>query len=276
MKLPTIFTALGLLLTPVLSDNTLNIVAHPDDDLLFLNPDILHDISSGYTLRTVYLTSGDAGLDWPYWTGRQAGVLAAYAQMAGVESVWDEGSIEYKENYVALYTLRDKPQVSLAFLHLPDGSIDGDGFDRTDHESLEKLWKEKIDRIYAIDESGTTYTRDELIDTLRHIINQFHPDSINSLDYLHDFGTGDHSDHTSTGLFANEAAIAATEYPGTVIAYEGYPIKYEAPNVDGEDLEKKKAAFYTYAGYDPDVCASDAACTGKEYEDWLQRLYTAN
>ena len=33
---------------------TLNIVAHQDDDLLFLSPDLLHNIQAGRCVRTVY------------------------------------------------------------------------------------------------------------------------------------------------------------------------------------------------------------------------------
>ncbi len=36
----------------------LTIVAHPDDDLLFLNPDILRDIEAGRCARTVFVTAG--------------------------------------------------------------------------------------------------------------------------------------------------------------------------------------------------------------------------
>ncbi|KAL2869445.1 PIG-L family deacetylase [Aspergillus lucknowensis] len=274
MKPSTFLTGVALI-TPVFSDNTLSIVAHPDDDFLFINPDILHDIANGFNVRTVYLTSGDGGESWPYWTGRQAGALAAYAQMAGVESVWDEGDIGVEGKDIPLYTLRDHPSVSLAFMHIPDGSIDGNGFPATGQESLEKLWKGAIPRIRTVDESGTTYSRDELINTLTQIINDYQADSLNSLDYLHDYGTGDHSDHTSAGLFTNTAAIPSN-FPGDVIAYRGYPIKYDPPTIGGDDLVRKKEAFYTYASYDPAVCASDASCQGTEYELWLPRLYTAN
>ncbi|KAL4923065.1 uncharacterized protein BDV17DRAFT_296718 [Aspergillus undulatus] len=275
MKPFNVLTALGLLLTPALTDKTLNIVAHPDDDLLFLNPDILHDIANGFTVRTVYLTSGDAGQDWTYWTLRQAGAMAAYASMAGIESVWDESDAGVEGKDIPLYTLRGNSNVSLAFLHIPDGSIDGNGFPARGQETLEKLWKDKTGRIRTVDESGTTYSKQELIDTLTTVINDFEPDSLNSLDYLHEYGTGDHSDHTSVGLFTNEAAIPST-YPGTVIAYRGYPIKYEQPNVGVDDLARKKDVWYTYAAYDASVCGSDAACVGSEYELWLQRLYTSN
>ncbi|KAI9368727.1 hypothetical protein BJX61DRAFT_202537 [Aspergillus egyptiacus] len=274
MKTPTIIAGLGLLAS-VFADNTLNIVAHQDDDLLFLSPDILHDIADGFNVRTVYVTAGDAGRDWTYWTSRQSGVMEAYALMAGVAPNWEESDINPQGREIQLYTLTDAPNVSLVFMHLPDGNLAGDGFDSTGHQSLEQLWRGGIQTIQTIDDLHLSYSRQDLIDVLTWIINDFEPDSMNSLDYISAYGTGDHSDHTTVGLFANEAAIPST-YPGTVIAYRGYPISAECPNVDGADLEMKRQAFFAYSQYDDLVNCVDAACSGTDYEVWLQRLYTSN
>ncbi|EAW13741.1 PIG-L family deacetylase [Aspergillus clavatus NRRL 1] len=275
MRSYTLLSAVTLLgLSSLTATQTLNIVAHQDDDLLFQNPQIIHDITAGRRVRTVYLTAGDAGKDSTYWTSRQTGALEAYAAMAGVPSHWDESDAGVQGKDIPLYTLRDRP-ISIAFMHMPDGSVDGDGFGTTGHETLEKLWKDKIPSIRTIDESGTRYTRAELLNALTQIINDFNPDSINSLDFIHGYGTGDHSDHTAAGLFANESA-KPSRFLGDVMAYRGYPIKNEPANVAGKDLDAKKAAFYTYGNYDSLVCASDQSCVGKEYELWLTRQYIAN
>ena len=52
---------------------TLNFVAHEDDDLLFLSPDLLHDLHNGKCVTTVLLTAGDAGDVSSYWLGREDG-----------------------------------------------------------------------------------------------------------------------------------------------------------------------------------------------------------
>ena len=39
----------------------MQIVAHEDDDLLFMNPDLEHAIDAGSCVRTIYVTAGDAG-----------------------------------------------------------------------------------------------------------------------------------------------------------------------------------------------------------------------
>src|SRR4051794_36957234 len=67
---------------------TMNIVAHPDDDLLFQSPDLLHDVQAGKCVRTVYITAGERGGDVHTLEFRESGVEAAYAQMAGVANSW--------------------------------------------------------------------------------------------------------------------------------------------------------------------------------------------
>ncbi|RDW64322.1 uncharacterized protein DSM5745_09733 [Aspergillus mulundensis] len=273
-ELPSLLTAITLL-GPVFAEKTMNVVAHPDDDLLFVNPDIQHNIDAGFDVLTVFLTSGDAGQSSEFWMLRQEGMLAAYAEMADVENIWNLGDAGVEGKVIPLYWLQSRPEIRLAFMHIPDGNVDGSGFPATGQESMEQLWKGEIETIGTVDGSGTTYSRDELIDTLRQIIDDVEPDSLNSLDYIDPFGSGDHSDHTSAGLFTNESAIASV-FPDSVIAYRGYPIEEEPENVFGDDLARKKDAFFTYAAFDATVCASDEACVGTQYELWLPRQYTAN
>ena len=64
--------------------SVVNVVAHPNDDLLFLGSDLVSSVQSGACVRTVFVTAGDANRDAAYWQSREAGSLAAYAEMAGV------------------------------------------------------------------------------------------------------------------------------------------------------------------------------------------------
>ena len=61
---------------------TLSFVAHEDDDLLFLNPDIAKSILAGKCTITVFVTAGDAGVDASYWKNRELGSKASYAALA--------------------------------------------------------------------------------------------------------------------------------------------------------------------------------------------------
>ena len=51
----------------------MHIVAHPDDALLFLNPDQQRDIVSGRPVQIVYLTAGENTFDATYWQAREVG-----------------------------------------------------------------------------------------------------------------------------------------------------------------------------------------------------------
>lgn len=47
---------------------SLTFAAHPDDDLIFMSPDLLEDVTGGSCSRTVYLTAGTPR--WASSTGR--------------------------------------------------------------------------------------------------------------------------------------------------------------------------------------------------------------
>ena len=105
----------------------LNFVAHPDDDLLFLSPDLIHAIQAGRNVRTVYLTSGDSGLHASYWQNRESGVRAAYAEMAAVANSWTQSDAGVAGHPIPVFTLANEQNVSLAFMRLPDGDVKGSG-----------------------------------------------------------------------------------------------------------------------------------------------------
>ncbi|KAB8070670.1 putative deacetylase LmbE-like domain-containing protein [Aspergillus leporis] len=252
---------------------TLNIVAHQDDDLLFVSPDLLHDIQVGRKVRSVFLTAGDAGnVSSGYWEQRQAGSQAAYAQMADVEDAWTQSDAGIFGKNIPLFTLRGKPEISLAFLQLPDGNIGGDGFPNTGGASLEKLWQLEIGSIQTVNGS-TSYTSDELVDTLVSLMNNFQPDRINTLDYVHAYGGGDHSDHYTTAYYVHEAALQCTT-THTLTGYTGYPVESSTQNVFGDDLEAKQSAFFAHAAHDPNVCHDLVDCGDGKETQWLQRQYT--
>ncbi|MGH9043524.1 MAG: hypothetical protein ACRDVP_01565, partial [Acidimicrobiales bacterium] len=134
----------------------LNIVAHNDDDLLFLNPSLATQISYAVStdaacVRTIIVTTGDAGQDAANWGwgsyawSREMGTLNAYAYMAGVvtsnqgsaiTSYWTENPDTISgdpyspdsSNTIVTYTLNAHPNVTVQFMQTPDGDIHGFGF----------------------------------------------------------------------------------------------------------------------------------------------------
>jgi LmbE family N-acetylglucosaminyl deacetylase len=251
---------------------TLNIVAHEDDDLLFLSPDLLHAIQAGRNIGTVFINAGDSGKNAKYWRGREAGARAAYAQMCGVANFWTQADAGVAEHPIPVFTLMGRPSVSLAFMRLPDGNLDGSGFASTNYESLQKLWTDAISSIRAIDGSSS-YTKATLINTLAGLMSSFQPDQVNMQDYVGTYGDGDHSDHHSVAYFV-QSALQRYEMPYFFTGYENYTISSRAANVTGIDLAAKQKAFYVYARHDSEVGDSTLTCAGTGYALWLKRQYT--
>ena len=232
--------------------HTMQIVAHPDDDLLFVNPDILREIEAGHCVRTVFVTTGDANRDDSYWPRREDGVRAAYAIMAGADDAWTETTIAIAGNDLTTVTLDAAPAISLVFMRLPDGNRRGTGNRIHDFESLKRLWEGDIPTISAVDGTAT-YDRESLQRTFTGLMDDFEASTVRTQDWTIEFGAGDNADHTATALFVREAArMSPTEH--TVVAYLGYPSWRRTPNVNGHDLGVKAAAIVAYAAHDPKMC----------------------
>ena len=108
-------------------NSALTIVAHEDDDLIFVNPDIITDIRANRCVRTIFLAAGDAGNEYPDSLYRENGPEAAYAQMVGVADNWTTISDDIPGRNITVRALVGRPNVSIAFLRLPDGFPSGSG-----------------------------------------------------------------------------------------------------------------------------------------------------
>jgi hypothetical protein len=236
----------------------LYIVAHEDDDLLFMSPDIPASIESGHSVRTLYVTAGDhgEGSTTNYWRHREDGERDAYAAMAGVANVWTKST---PKPGVHLYTLQAAPQISLAFLRLHENSPNGD---------LTNLWAgtfTSIEDIFGV----TTYTRQQLIDRLTQQISSYQADRVNVLDSsgIDWFEYGSHSDHVSSSLFAL-AGRAAYTGAHALRTYRDYNIRFAPANVSGAEHTLKDSIFFdSYGAHDFRVSRND------DYTAWVARQY---
>lgn len=236
------------------TSQALQVVAHPDDDLLFMNPDIIRDIEAGACVRTVFLTTGDANRDDSYWRLREDGILAAYATMAGADDEWTIGTLDVDGRELQLATLDDAPGISLVFMHLPDGNRRGTGNAIHDHQSLMRLWLGEIETIDAVDGSES-YTSAELRGTLTDLVEDFGTDTLRAQDWTLDFRTGDNADHTAAALYTRAAAAHASG-SFDLLGYAGYPSWTQPANVNGRELGLKADAILAYAEHDPKMCAN--------------------
>jgi LmbE family N-acetylglucosaminyl deacetylase len=249
------------------SGGVLNIVAHPDDDLLFLSPALLTSLRAGMAVRTVFLTAGDDGRAQPYWKGREAGIRAAYSRMAGVEDVWHSAPTPEPAQ---LSVLTGAPQVSLQFFRLPDGGP-GRGFPRYAYQSLPQLWRGQRPSIQAVDGS-VRYTRAALIDTLVGVIEHASAHTIRTQDFHGRFGDGDHNDHHAAA-FLTRAASTRTRSPHWLESYQDYSISGRPADVVGKQLRDKESAFAAYAAHDRLVCTGGTSPCGHSFISWQRRQY---
>ena len=269
-----LYQSVGQALASACTTKVETFVAHEDDDLLFTSPDLLHSMQSSTStvcVRTVYLTAGDAGSGQSYWGQRELGTQAAYAQMLGAANAWTQSDAGVTGHPIPVFTLNGNPNVSLVYMRLPDGNVDGSGFSSTGHKSLQKLWSGSASSISAVNGSSS-YTKTSLIATLLTLMQSYQPTQIRTQDYIGTFGDGDHSDHHATAYFARAAHQQYTT-PHTFTGYMDYASENQPANVSGSDLTGKSNAFYAYTPFDILVCQSPSDCSNTDYAKWLQRQY---
>ncbi|MFF7186554.1 PIG-L family deacetylase [Streptomyces sp. NPDC008222] len=269
--------------------SVLQIVAHPDDDLYFMNPATFQGLKAGTPTTTVYLTSGDANGRNPrpwqlepvvedraaYGKARQNGIKAAYAAMVSGDrtAAWNPGTLSTAGGALAeVYSLADAPWVTLIFLNIRQhGTPEGPP------RSLHALWHEETDQVPTLALSGGlvpethTYTRAALVDTLVQIMGIVRPTLVRTMDpdpdrlvhdekfpQRHDHGDlSDHCDHTAAALFS---WLALDRYQGpaenrtfTVEAYRGYYNERWPHNLSPQAVSLKEYFLNVYGaadGYD--------------------------
>ncbi|MEV7007594.1 PIG-L family deacetylase [Streptosporangium sp. NPDC051022] len=249
----------------------LQVAAHPDDDLLFMSPDLLKLIARGASTVTVYLTAGEsvAGMrdDHPprgYAIDRQRGIRAAYAWVAGARDRWRRKLMVAGRIPVEVDTLTDAPRVQLIFAGLPDG---GDPRADGGRGALTRLWADSTGRacVHAFLRRDACLSHDDVLDMLRTLMRTFRPTVLHILDPAPPPAGPDHPDHVAAARFAAEAAAVSADVE--VIAYRGYTIQPLPPNLGPAEREVKRKAFAIYRQHDY------RAGSGYRYDAWIERMY---
>ncbi|MDB5170043.1 MAG: hypothetical protein JWN82_439 [Candidatus Saccharibacteria bacterium] len=278
---PAIVPLADLSSTGCKSTTLMQFVAHQDDDLLFMNPDLDNSIAAGDCVRTVYLTAGDSGQDTFYWLSRQQGAEAAYARMLDLKGPWIRRIAQLSTGQVVtVSTPRENPMVSLIFMHLPDGNLQGQGYTVTGQQSLAKLLHNQVTRIETVNKRGT-YTAAQLAAALTELMKLYRPAEIHTQANDHSGQFPDHSDHLATNAFVHQAYNAYNLQSGgnltvPIINYLGYPVRDQSENLAGKDLERKQDIFFTYAGFDGAICKTAVTICTKTltYHSYLRRQYS--
>ncbi|MFC9298428.1 PIG-L family deacetylase [Streptomyces sp. NPDC057011] len=290
--------------------SVVQVVAHPDDDLFFMNPDLSRSLLAGIPVTTVYLTSGEADgrnearggaakdPEQPadrahYAEARQNGIRSAYAQMALGDrtGVWRRTVIPTTGGGQAeLDVLVAKPEINLVWLQMREARTTGDDTP----ESLRGLWNGRIPALPSQLTSGTpvkrtyTYTKDQLIQAIAGILERYRPTTIRMQDPTPGrYESGrytDHQDHMYGARFAQAATAAyaerVTNRPRfSVQNYLGYHNGDLPHALDPQTAETKTGYLRTYAWQDREnYCSSPSGCGDRKVagnptgRNWAQSM----
>lgn len=207
---------------PLSRAQELVIVAHQDDDLLFMQPDLSDAIHSGSPTTVVYVTAGDAGAGLEYATSRITAAKAAYGWI-GRSRVWQCQWTSFAGHAAQRCDL-PSANLALVFLGYPDGGVAGN----TPH-SLLRLWEGTIDHADTVAEHPASYDRQGLVAALGEIVALTQPAVIRTLEISAMHGA-DHSDHMMVGALTLLAAAHAHSH-AAMLSYRGYNVNYEPENI---------------------------------------------
>jgi LmbE family N-acetylglucosaminyl deacetylase len=264
---------------------SLQVVAHQDDDLLFMNPDLRDDVQAGRPVVTVFLTAGEGSSEDPakYTASRQTGARAAYAAMADATDDWVGESLRIDADHqVEQYSLRARPSLKLIFVNLPeDGATTAPG----GWHALRRLWTDqnesvRVTTVMPADAKvakPSSYSRYEVLDLLQTLMERFQPtvvrtqDSSPRRDYPYWKPFFDHPDHLMTAKFTEAAARnyrdSARRPVFVEIGYRDYNIEQSPVNLPPRQQQQKLADFGRYQAHDPLLGRQPS------YENWPRRMY---
>ncbi|MYS86928.1 PIG-L family deacetylase [Embleya scabrispora] len=224
-------------------DGFMQIAAHPDDDLYFMDPEMIEGIRAGVASTSVFLTAGE--IQDPLHT-RQLGLMAAHAEAAQVTTpTWTGTALGVPTSLVEVFTLDQRPNVRLVFMNLPDGtSLPGLAAGTSSAQTVNpQSATTGVNTTY-------TYTRAQLLTALVTLFDHFRPGALRILDALPDPRyASDHLDHTSAAKLANDAVAQYQTSTGRrilVTSYRGYNTGNSPDDISASEQAAKTAVLLSY------------------------------
>jgi hypothetical protein len=257
------------------------VVAHADDWQLFMGDRAYADIRDKHKVVFVYASAGDANLGADYWHTREsaANASAQFVVDLPTADVVGRGTSACSTQQVGGHPLQRCVYGNTVsyFMRLPDGNLDGAGFENNRFQSLKKLREGGIDSIAALDGTSTYKGWADFHQTIREIIktesDKRAPRDVSVHTQEHDpaLTPSDHSDHMMTGLAVAEAV------KGTSLGaryYVGYDIKKRPPNLSSAASMYKSGVFMVYERTMQSKAQKTTFCElPVSYSSWLFRTY---
>lgn len=262
----TLFTFLAIALLPTLSfakpGTSFYICAHPDDCILFMNPNLYDDIHGGTKTVTIYLTSGDAGLPFTpedvtsYPVTRERASLDALGWIADAEKPSVHANEQSDEVSIAGHSISRVAYANTVtyFLRLPDGGMTGDGFPLTHKQSLRKLKNGAIKRAEPIDGEAAYEGWGDLVGVIADILMREAKGEKRVAIHISEpdvkTNSNDHSDHTTGASAVLEALGQVNDEERCYQIYKhiDYAIAQLSENLSGMPLANKAGSFAVLTG----------------------------
>jgi hypothetical protein len=242
----------------------LTIVAHPGDDLLFMQPELHDAVQRGTGLTNVYVTAEPLAMAGP----RQDGLKAAYSAIAG-DSAWACGTIEIADIAVEHCRLA-AAKLSLVMLGYPEGGGDGAAAN-----SLLHLWEGAVTSVPGVGKAPSTFDQVALIQLVTAIIDQTAPTTIRTTEIASTHGADD-SDRMLVGALAVLAIARSTQDP-QLLSYRGDNISAEPANADPAIHDRSAGILARYAACATGCAPCGSACAVDQLDPiqlgWLDRRY---
>jgi LmbE family N-acetylglucosaminyl deacetylase len=229
---------------------TVSFVAHQDDDLLFMNPDVVSDVQAGQPTWITYLTAGNL-------TPGPAGMLYANRRIQGARAAWARGARITDPSWTfQLLTVGGRTlatnrlagtSLTLVFTFI-NAANGGTGDPVGD---LGRMWADPTFVARPID-GRPTYTQKQFTAMLRALIASVDPDFIRVPDPDGE-AMGGHVDHANASRFAMEANSTGGVVTRRADTYFDYIDAQMPENFFGYWRDEKLAMWNAYKPFDSEV-----------------------
>lgn len=269
---------------PCSAGRVLNVVAHHDDDLIFLTPDLINDLANpDVCVRTLFLVGSYYSRDvaphprdldkYTYMESRERGVRQAYQAAAGASGSWRHAPYSAAGVQATAWSLGDR--VSTIELRVPDAAASNDAG---------TMFKGQLWAAYADDQQAwpipgpdapaqQRLDREQLLAFVQGVIDDYRPTVVNTEDPSADHHTntqaGDggsyfHADHVATTRLLLGALNRRGGAWPRVTYYRDYLARESGPNLDAAATARKQDVFGVYCAHDDEIfrnghCADDYA-----------------
>lgn len=245
-----------------------SVVAHMDDDLLFIDPAIDEWLAKGGCVTTIFLNGGSSGAGFDYVLKREAASRKAYERIMGSATAWTTTVLDIDSTKIISTQPTSKPELKLIFLRIPGGHVRGGDVPLANLFNLNgsvSSWP------YTDSATGpkNLYTKHSLTSTLTTLIELLGATSVYTLNpdtvpYV------EHPDHIYSARFTREA-LRGVQRNIPVTYHETYPSAASPMNVSPAAVQRKRDISATYFYYEGTESVNSAFSEATWNGNWIAR-----